>query len=147
MEILGRVRNRFNAAGHAKAIWRVAKKTAPRKWIKVVSTEPPVSTLHDKKRYCGLCKTQVEFNTALDAWICRSTKCGAVLYRGYGIQPTKDQQTLVTINDPYGDMQKTFVKTVNPTRLPKHGYHNLKRVPEHKKVKSPVEAMKEDYEL
>jgi hypothetical protein len=117
-----------------------------RRWIKAVTSDPPIEVLAEKKRYCGICKTQMDYKKENDAWVCRSTVCGGYLPRGYNIGPTKgEQEELVTITDPYGTMQKPFVKSILPEgkRL---DYHRLRRPAEEKKAKSPVDAMKDDDE-
>lgn len=117
----------------------------PRKWIRAVSSDLPASVLQYKKRYCGLCKTRMDWKEEMDAWLCRNPKCTAILHRGYGIGPTKEDMLLVTATDPYAEHNLSFVQTIDPYRRDREkkpeGYHNLRRPAEEKKAKSAAEAV------
>lgn len=118
------------------------KKKKP--WIKAVTSDLSVEALAYKHRYCGLCKAEMDYNNSLDAWVCRRDTCAAILYRGYKIGPTKgEQETLVTITDPYGDLQRPFVSSVlNDTKKDKD-YHGLKRpiLDKHRIARHPNEIV------
>ena len=95
-------------------------------WIKAVTSDLNSETLVLKRRYCGLCKTEMDYDQGLDAWICKQTTCGAILYRGHKIGPTKgEQEELVTITDPYGDLQRPFVKSI--INKEREDFHGLQR--------------------
>jgi hypothetical protein len=82
----------------------------------------------------------MEFKEENDAWICLNTKCLAYLPRGYGIGPIKgEQEELVTITDPYGDLQKPFAKRININRGTIWTENQLKRpvTEKHKIVSHP----------
>jgi hypothetical protein len=118
------------------------KSHKPSKWIHAVSIDLPKSTLINKKRYCGLCKTQMLFHEEADAWICRNTKCAGVLKLGHGIGPVKgEQEELVTIDDPYGDLQKPFVKAIANVSQNKLE-HGLQRPLKEKKARSASDAVR-----
>jgi hypothetical protein len=123
----------------------LSNSTHKRKWIKAVSTDLPAEKEREKKRYCGVCKSRMDMNEALDRWICRNEKCAATLVRGYGIGPTKDDLQLVTATDPYAEHNQPFVKAIDMFRKDKEkrpqDFHGLRRPVEEKKARSAAEAM------
>ena len=122
---------------------KVAARKKRGRWIHAVSTDVPKNRLQYQRRYCALCKSRMDFRDDMDAWLCRNIKCNGILKLGYGIGPAKgDQEELVTITDPYSDLQKPFVKAIPTMSRNKHE-SGLPLIRKERIAKSAAEALRQ----